>query len=109
MYEERSTKPKPDERQEARVEAMLARLQGEPLYVTDARDVVVCIEGEDPRVIPHAWSHIALTALGGPDFAAAIEAVTRAPGEIVVVLCIGEAVVDVRTIGLRSMQRGGSA
>ena len=93
---------------EARAEAMHARLHGAPLLVGDARDVVVCIEDEDPRVIPHAWSHIALTALAGPDFAAAIDELPRAVGEIVVVLVIGEAI-EVRTIGLRAMQRGGAA
>ena len=97
------------ERQEARAEAMLARLHGEPLYIGDARDVVVCVDDDAPRVVPHAWARAAMTALGGPDFAGAIEAVTRAPGEIVVVLCIGEAVVDVRTIGLRAMAKGGKS
>ena len=108
MYEERSTEPKPDERQEARAEAMLARLHGAPLCIGDARDVVVCIDDEPARVIPHAWAHLALTALAGPHFSAAIEAVPRAVGEIVVVLVLGETI-DVRIIGLRSMQKGGAA
>lgn len=44
----------------------------------------------------------------GPDFAAAVDEVTRAPGEIVVVVATAGAL-DVRIIQLRAMQRGGAA
>jgi hypothetical protein len=97
------------ERHEARVSAMLARLHGEPLRIGDARDLVVCIDDEPPRVVAHGWARLAMTALGGPAFADAIEAVPRGVGEVLVVLCIGEHVADVRIIGLRSMNRGGTA
>jgi hypothetical protein len=92
----------------ARTDAIVARLDGEPLCIGDARDLIVCIEDEPARVVPHAWARAAMTALGGPAFAAAVESVPRAPGEILVIVAAAD-VLDVRIIRLRPMQRGGAA
>ena len=104
----RQTTEAEHDRLAARVEAIVARLDGEPLRIADARDLVVLIENEPPRVVPHAWARAAMTALGGPVFAAAVEEVRRAPGEILVVVATSVEL-DVRIIRLRPMQRGGQA